>query len=122
MFKFQLAFRGDKDGILGPRQVRHIAETTAGQHRPVHSAMPVIRQHAAHPSTPGKQDPARTVAVPGEVAVKVPASPQLTGKVRRGTIAWAGKRGYVFHVVDALKCEPSCDRFWVLKPSPQAPQ
>ena len=71
MFEFQLAFGGDKDGILGPRQACHVAEATAGQHRPVHSAMLVIRQHAAHAPPLVEQDPTCTVAAPGEVTVTI---------------------------------------------------
>jgi hypothetical protein len=74
MFELQLAFGGDKDGILGPRQACHVAEATAGQHRPVHSAMMVIWQRTAHAPTLVEQDPARTVAAPSEITDQLGAN------------------------------------------------
>ena len=60
--------------VLCPGQVRYIAEATAGQHRPVHSVMLVIRQHTAHASTFMKQTPAHTIAAPGEITDQLGAN------------------------------------------------
>jgi hypothetical protein len=65
MFEFQLAFRGDKDGILGPAQIRDVGWLAIAPGRLPHARM--CRHDAAHAAALVEQDPACTIAAPGEI-------------------------------------------------------
>src|SRR5262249_25361294 len=70
-FHFGLTFGGYQDGVLGPRQVRHVGQPAAGQLGAPHARALDVGDHAAEAAAAHKQDPVQALAAPSQASHSV---------------------------------------------------